>query len=154
VEFWVQRLGCTNYFRVNYDTHVVVVMLWHICMHYINKIVYLIMKHHSCQTKCWMNNYRNLYQTRTVTLFASFKLKAKHIPSSQLLQLAMFILQMFLLTIQKRTTYIKVTSWANKWQTSSQLQVGKWMKFSNSPQNMTWYKNNTCVYRAPNSFAN
>jgi hypothetical protein len=128
--------------------------VWHICMYYIDRIFYLIVKHHSCQTKCWMNNYRNLYQTRTITLFASFKLKAKHIPSSQLLQLAMFIVQIFFMTIQKCITYIKVTSWANKRQTSSQLQVGKWMKISNSPQNMTCYKNNTCVYRAPTSFTN
>jgi len=36
--------------------------------------------------------------------------------------------------------YIEVTSWANNQQTSSQLEVGKWIKFSNCPQNMTCYK--------------
>ncbi len=48
---------------------------------------------------------------------------------------------MFFMTIQRCTpTYIEVTSQAKKQQTSSQLQVGKWVKISNFPQNMACCK--------------
>jgi hypothetical protein len=34
-------------------------------------------------------------------------------------------------------TYVEAREQTNKWQTSSQFQVKKWMKLSNRPQNMT-----------------
>jgi hypothetical protein len=78
-----------------------------------------------------MNNYETVYKTKAITSFASCSLGAKHIASRQALEL----------TIQNNTpAYIKVTSRFNQQQTSSELQVGKWMKLSNWPQNMTCYK--------------
>jgi hypothetical protein len=40
---------------------------------------------HSCQTKCWMNNYESVYKTRVVTSFANCSLRAKHITSRWML---------------------------------------------------------------------
>jgi hypothetical protein len=89
------------------------------------------MFNHSCQTKCWMNNYEIVYKISAITSFASCSLGTKHITSKQALEL----------TIQNNTPiYTKVTLQFNKWRTSSQLQVGKWMKLSNWPQNITCCK--------------
>ncbi len=92
---------------------------------------YLTMFKHLCQTKYRMNNYQIIYKTTMVTSFASCSLKAKH-------NISWWVLK---LIIQKCTpTYTIITSWVNKWQTSWQLQVGKWMKLLNYPQNMTCCK--------------
>jgi hypothetical protein len=86
---------------------------------------------HSCQTKCWMNNFETIYKIRVVASFASCSLGLKHIASWWALEL----------TIQNSTlTYTKITSRFNKRRTSSQFEVRKWMKLLNWPQNMTCCK--------------
>jgi hypothetical protein len=81
--------------------------------------------------KCWMNKYWRIYKTKMLTSLVIYSLRANHITSSRALKLS----------IQNNTpTYTKVASQSNKRQTSSQLQVGKWMKLLNCPQNMTCYK--------------
>ncbi len=48
--------------------------------------------------------------------------------------------------------YLKAIAQSNKWQTSSQLQMGKWMKISNSPKTWQFAIHSTSVCKAPISF--
>ncbi len=107
--------------------------------------LYLIVFNHSCQTKCWMKNYKTIYKTKVVTSFASCSLGAKHMASKQSLELTIKIV--FL-----PTPKLHHDSIIDKLHHDSKLENG-W-NFQTSHK--TWHaiKHNTCVYKAPTSFTN
>jgi hypothetical protein len=63
----------------------------------------------------------------------------KHINIMLSATMDIIVLQILVSLLIIILTYIKVIEWTNKQQTSLQFQVGKWMKISNYPQNMTCY---------------
>jgi hypothetical protein len=98
-------------------------------------------------------NYDYKWTSRSFEAFTKVKsiilitiYSVKPILSFSMLHSILFFIQLLMSLLIIIATYTKAIKQINKWQISSQFQVGEWTKNSNSSQNITCYKKyNMCL---------